>query len=168
MNSMLKRIGLAAAAFAVLAVVLAAGAIALNRVPLLAPPGPWQRLSRYLGHNVAQTRPGSRFPELRTRRYPLAADALFADVERAVRQLGWRVTARDPARRELRAVVVTPLLRFRDDILIRVNAEGVHTSSLYLRSRSRVGRGDFGANIRHILDLYAALRVPQLPAEARP
>jgi len=168
MNRVVKRIGLAVAGVAAIGLMLTAGAIVLNRVPLTAPPGPWQRLSRYLGHHVAQTSPGSRFPELRIRRYPVAADVLFADVERAVQHLGWTVRERDPARRELRAVVVTPLLGFRDDILIRVNAEGGHASSLYLHSQSRVGRGDLGANTRHILDLYAALRVRQPAREARP
>lgn len=166
MNRTLKRVLTAAAAAAALGVGLLAGAILLNRVPLTAPPGLWPRLQRYLGQHVAQTAPDSRFPELRTRHYALRPQALYADVQAAVARLGWTVTERDPARGEVRAVVVTPLLRFRDDILIRVNAGAGHASSLYLRSRSRVGRGDLGANIRHILDLYAALHLP--PGEARP
>lgn len=168
MNRVLKSSVIVLSGAAAIGLALTAGAIALNRVPLTAPPGPLQRLSRYLGHNVAETSPASRYPELRTRHYAVPPDVLFAAVEQAVHSLGWTVRERSAARRELRAVVLTPLLHFHDDILIRVNGGTGSSSSLYLRSRSRVGRGDFGANTRHILDLYAALRLRQQPAETQP
>ncbi len=61
-------------------------------------------------------------PELRPLSYPLVADVLFAALPAAVDSLGWDLQSLDAERREIRAVVTTPLLRFRDDVLIRVIA----------------------------------------------
>jgi uncharacterized protein (DUF1499 family) len=49
------------------------------------------------------------------------------------------------------AVARSLLFRFPDDITIRLRA-GVGETRIDLRSASRVGRHDFGANARHIRD----------------
>jgi hypothetical protein len=140
----------------VLPVVLAAGALLLNRVPLLDPPGVGARLRAYLTSNVAETRPEHPFAELRERSFDIPAEGLYARALEAVRALGWRVVEQDPRGLRLDAIVQTPLLRFRDDVRIEVHPNGARASRLYVRSASRVGRGDFGANTRHVLDLYRA------------
>lgn len=133
---------------------LLAGALLLNRPPWLAPPGPWSRLALYLTTNVAETRAGHRRPELRPMELPLAGESARERVLEAMRSLGWRnVRAEGPA---LRAEVVTALLRFTDDVSVRLepSPQGVRVQ---VRSASRVGRGDLAANTRHVRDLYAAL-----------
>jgi uncharacterized protein (DUF1499 family) len=83
---------------------------------------------------------------------------LFGLVDQAVTKLGWQVLQRDAQRNTLRAVVTTPLMRFQDDIGISVvPADDQRGAALFVRSESRIGRGDLGANTRHILDLYAQL-----------
>ena len=69
-----------------------------------------------------------------------------------MRDLGWRDIRVDHA--EIRAEVVSPLFRFRDDLTARI--EGTNAGTLiHARSASRTGKGDLAANARHIGDLFA-------------
>jgi uncharacterized protein (DUF1499 family) len=85
-----------------------------------------------------------------------AYDAAFAIVNKR----RWRVVeARAPqaGRREgrIEAVARTPVMGFRDDIVVRVRPEGSDGSRIDVRSSSRYGTFDFGANasrIRGLLD----------------
>ncbi|MGH8467750.1 MAG: DUF1499 domain-containing protein [Gammaproteobacteria bacterium] len=135
---------------------LLAGALAGNRLPWLEPPGPWVRLTTYLGSNVARTDAASAFAELRPRLYDGAPGQIFARALEAVTQLGWEVAREDRDRFRLEAVVTTRLLHFKDDLVVRLTPEEGQ-SAVHVESRSRVGRGDLGANTRHILDFYEQL-----------
>jgi len=144
-------------AVAVFVVMLAAGIVG-NRLPLGDPPGPSVRLDTYLNTHVAETSEDAAFPELRTRRYVLPADVLYAKVKEAVvRMPGWEIAAANDDRREVHAVVTTKLFRFKDDVTIGVIPEPGGRQALKVRGESRVGKGDLGANTRHVLDLYDAL-----------
>ncbi|MGH8474081.1 MAG: DUF1499 domain-containing protein [Gammaproteobacteria bacterium] len=135
---------------------LLVGALAENRLPWLEPPGPWVRLMTYLGSNVAATDAASTFTELCLRHYHAAPAEVFARAREAMTQLGWEVVREDRDQLRLDAVVTTRLLRFKDDLVVRLApAEG--QTAVHVETRSRVGRGDFGANTRHILDLYERL-----------
>lgn len=138
-----------------LPLVLIAGGLALNRPPLLAAPGPLERLRTYLTTNVAETHPDHRFPELRTPLIPVDLDAAAAALKAAVRELGWD-EVRETEDGELHAVVVSKLFRFRDDVRVRLEATEEGTR-LHVRSASRVGQGDLAANARHVQDLIIAV-----------
>jgi uncharacterized protein (DUF1499 family) len=73
----------------------------------------------------------------------------IARAERAARALGWTIVGSDPAQGRLEATATTFWFRFTDDIVVRVRREGAG-SRLDVRSKSRVGRGDLGANARRI------------------
>lgn len=136
------------------------GALLLNRVPLFEPPGFVTRMKTYLGTNVAELRPDSPFPELRPAVYPVKPARLCEQIPPALAVLGWDWQA--PAGDcRYRASVTTPLLRFEDDVSIGVEPVGEASSRLRIRSRSRVGKGDLGANTRHILDLIEAVEGQQ-------
>jgi uncharacterized protein (DUF1499 family) len=62
----------------------------------------------------------------------------------------WKVTRVDEARTTLQAVATSALFHFKDDVVIRVRPAG-DGSRVDIRSRSRVGRGDMGANAARIL-----------------
>jgi Protein of unknown function (DUF1499) len=136
---------------------LVIGGLLSNRVPLTQPPGLEKRLMTYLTRNFAETSENSEFPELKLRRYPVSADRLYQVAQQAVSDLGWDLAATSDDRKTLGAVVTSRLWRFRDDVTARALADGKRSSVLKIRSRSRVGKGDLGANIRHILDLQAAV-----------
>lgn len=144
-------------ALVVLAVAASSAAIVRNGVPLVEKPGPGKRLLTYLSRNTAETRVDHEWPELRTRAYPDSVDGLFNRAEKAVARLGWEVAERDAAARRLHAVVSTPWLRFKDDIIITVDQGTDRTSRLNVSSKSRFGRADYGANAGHIIALHEAL-----------
>ena len=73
----------------------------------------------------------------------------FARAERSARALGWTVVSSDPALGRLEATATTFWFHFTDDVVIRIRREG-SGSRLDIRSKSRVGRGDLGANARRI------------------
>jgi uncharacterized protein (DUF1499 family) len=147
-----------ALALVITAAVLLAGGLAGNGVPLQEPPGPLARLYTYLTTHVAETIEGSPFPELRPRQYALAAGPLFAKVKEAAAQLPrWEIVEVSEDRRELHAVVTSRLLRFKDDVTVAVLPQPGGMPAVAVRSVSRVGKGDLGANTRHVLDLYDAL-----------
>jgi len=142
----------------VLVLLLAALALAMatvwrNRVPLADPPGLITRLATYFSKNIALVEADSRFPELRPNTYDMPPEQLFARVRTAVVELGWRIDRLDPGAYRLHAVVTTPWLGFKDDVAIEIRAQDDTRSQLFVKSTSRTGRADYGANLRHIQDL---------------
>ncbi|WP_323843847.1 DUF1499 domain-containing protein [Microbulbifer magnicolonia] len=71
--------------------------------------------------------------------------------------LGWRVVALEPKRGHLEAVDRTPLLGFSDDVVVRVQAEN-GGSRVDIRSSSRVGISDLGANAKRIRSFLSELQ----------
>lgn len=90
----------------------------------------------------------------------VSADGLedtFARSLRVARELGWEVYREDLNGGYIEAVDTTTIMGFKDDIVIRIrtNAEGTIVD---LRSVSRVGVGDLGANaarIRRFAEAFA-------------
>ena len=67
----------------------------------------------------------------------------------AARALGWTVVASDAAGGRIEATDTTYWFRFVDDVVVRVRPTG-DGSRIDVRSKSRLGRGDLGANARRI------------------
>ena len=139
-----------AAALAALLILLAAGALLGNSATLFAAPGPLARLSRYLTHNTATTGPASFFPELRHEEIDASPDHVGAAVLAAASELGWARKDGDKAANHFHFVLTTGLFHFKDDIHVTVLPEPSGNTLLHIESASRVGRGDFGANLAHV------------------
>lgn len=105
---------------------------------------------------IANRPPLTQPPELRPREYPLPPQQLYAVARATLAELGWPLLAEDMSSLYLHAVVTTRLWKFKDDFELTMEPLG-GGSRLQLVSQSRVGRGDLGANTRHILDFSAAL-----------
>jgi uncharacterized protein (DUF1499 family) len=131
---------------------LAAGIIS-NRLPLTEPPGLATRLVTYLNTNVAETTEDSPFAELQLRRYEAPEGLLFDVARRAVQSLKWEITNLDAEKKEIQAVVTTKIWKFKDDVTVQIRPAQPSGSVLWVRSTSRVGKGDLGANTRHVMDL---------------
>jgi hypothetical protein len=154
----MRALGIALQVFLFLALIFASllvGGLITNRLPLTDPPGVGKRLSTYLGTHVAETTPDSEFPELRLRRYQTPPELLFDIARRAVEGLRWETAVLDADKKEIQAVVTTKIWHFKDDVAIQIQPAPQGGSSLYVRSVSRVGKGDLGANSRHVMDLHA-------------
>ncbi len=137
---------------------LAAGLIS-NDLPWSNPPGMGTRLITYLSTNVAETTPDTAFPELRPRTYAAPAALMFDVARRAAEALHWELSTVEPEARKIEAVVTTRIIKFKDDVTIWVEADGEERSTLFARSASRVGKGDLGANTRHIMNLFEAVNL---------
>jgi uncharacterized protein (DUF1499 family) len=113
-----------------------------------------ERVKIYLTANVAETRPDHPWTELRTPLVRADADATRAAVLAAMGQIGWRDVRESGG--AIRAVVVSPLFRFRDDVTVRLEATEAGTL-IHARSASRVGKGDLAANAHHLRELFSAV-----------
>lgn len=130
---------------------LSSVALMLNHVPILDPPGWKTRIVLYLSQNSAETDYNNPLPELHPESYPLPAQQLFDIARASIIELDWQI--KNLNQLSVHAIVTTPLLGFKDDITIRVVEDNCSKSTLYIRSKSRVGRADYGANLSHILKL---------------
>ncbi len=140
----------------VIALLLLTAGITGNRLPLTSTPGLAARLKIYMTTHLAETRSESVYPELRPREYRLPPQQLYAAARATVAELGWPLLDEDGESLRLHAVVTTRLWKFKDDFKLTVE-QVTGGSHLLMTAESRVGRGDLGANTRHILDFSAAL-----------
>jgi len=89
---------------------------------------------------------------------PLSKEAAVARVAATAATMpSWRVTATDPEAGTVEAVSTTKLFGFQDDIVLRVRDAGDGKSRIDMRSKSRDGKGDLGANAARIRAFMAAL-----------
>jgi hypothetical protein len=91
------------------------------------------------------------YPDLRPLELSLAPTEAFARALAAARASGWDITLVDEKSRTIEAVATTRWFGFKDDVVVRVAAAG-GGSRIDVRSRSRVGRSDLGANAKRIQD----------------
>jgi uncharacterized protein (DUF1499 family) len=140
------------------------GALWRSGAPLNGPPGTAERLRTYFTTNIAETASHSRFPELQERHYQIPPDEMLKRVQDTLEGLHWAIVTSDPRSRIVQAVVTTELLGFEDDFTVTIHPRPGGSSRLAIRSASRVGQADFGANIGHILAFFEALE-QGLPAD---
>jgi Protein of unknown function (DUF1499) len=89
------------------------------------------------------------YPDLHTSLSTLAIDDAFDRAIEVANAMDWEIYHQDRNAGVIEAVDTTALMAFKDDVVIRVrsNADG---TLIDLRSVSRVGVGDFGANAKRI------------------
>jgi uncharacterized protein (DUF1499 family) len=75
----------------------------------------------------------------------------------AARAMGWEVAAADAATGRIEATDTTSWFGFKDDVVVRVRPNG-SGSRIDVRSVSRVGKSDIGANAQRIRDYLAKLK----------
>jgi hypothetical protein len=97
------------------------------------------------------------YPDLGPARVPAPPDRVFARAVDVARSFGWEIVAAVPSERRLEATDRTRWFGFRDDIVVRVRADGAG-SRVDVRSVSRVGRSDLGTNARRIRGFLESLR----------
>ncbi len=111
--------------------------------------------------------PGGHAPVLQRDAYPDIGPVVlavppaeaFKRVEAVAAAMGWDIVARVPTEGRLEAVATTEWFGFRDDIVVRVRADG-SGSRVDIRSKSRDGQTDLGVNARRIREFMMRLRSP--------
>ncbi len=82
----------------------------------------------------------------------------FARVYEAAKAVeSWEITLADPGKLVIEGIDTTWLFRFKDDFVIEIRpaADG---SAVHMRSKSRDGKGDVGANAQRIFGFFERVR----------
>jgi uncharacterized protein (DUF1499 family) len=101
--------------------------------------------------------PGKAAADLQHQAYPDIAPILldlppaeaFKKVDAVAMEMGWEVVARVPADGRIEAIDTSRWFGLRDDVVVRIRPEG-SGSRIDIRSKSRLGRADLGANAERI------------------
>ena len=98
---------------------------------------------------AAEQREG--YPDIAPLRLAVPPAQAFELARRVARAMGWDIVAVAPQELRIEATATTLLFGFKDDVVIRVGADG-SGSRIDMRSLSRVGGSDLGANAERVRD----------------
>ena len=106
-----------------------------------------------------------RYPELQPLAVMEVPQESFAQAIEAARHLGWQIHYEDRDSLRFEAIDETKLFGFKDDVLVVVTSiseeEGIGNAAaslIHVRSVSRVGVSDLGANAKRIKRFYDVLK----------
>ncbi|OYU77145.1 MAG: hypothetical protein CFE32_06975 [Alphaproteobacteria bacterium PA3] len=115
------------------------------------------RLSPWSGRSLDQIQ-AEAYPAIKTLKLAATSPAdAYKKAEAAMKAKGWTIVTQDPAMLRLEASVESFWFGFKDDVVLVVTAEGAG-SAVDMRSVSRVGISDLGANAKRIEALLAAVK----------
>lgn len=97
------------------------------------------------------------YPEIRTLVLSEAPDVVFGRVEQVARDMGWAIKDSDSAAGSIEATATTFWYGFEDDISIRLRPAQGDGTRVDVRSISRVGLSDIGANAARVKKFLDAL-----------
>ena len=116
------------------------------------------RIVRARTRNVAETSPAADDPRLVSRRFTISFDDVwYATLLVASSMPGWTVGRADDRDGRIEIRAETRLFGFHDDVTVRVWLDTNAITRVDVRSASRFGFADFGANARRVADFYSAL-----------
>jgi len=99
----------------------------------------------------------SHYNELRPLRVAQDVPSAYRLALSTAQELGWEIVHQDAQRATIDARDTTTLFKFVDDITLRVLPDGAG-AVIDLRSKSRDGRGDLGANAKRIVSFTEAFQ----------
>jgi len=97
------------------------------------------------------------YPDLAPLVLKAPRDKVFAAAKGAIASMGLELVEADAAQGRIEATATSMLFGFKDDVVVRI-ADDPNGTRVDLRSKSRVGRNDFGMNAKRIRALQAKLR----------
>lgn len=98
------------------------------------------------------------YDDIRSVRINEPVPSVIAKAERLAEARGWDIALALPEEGRLEATETSSLFRFKDDIVLRVKPTETGEGSIVdMRSVSRVGEGDFGANAKRVRSFLADL-----------
>ena len=98
------------------------------------------------------------YSDLQTLSVELSPSDAFARASAAAEALGWEITNSDAGAGILEASDTTAIFQFVDDVVVRIRP-GAGGAAVDVRSKSRDGGGDVGANAARIRAFFAELDV---------
>lgn len=107
--------------------------------------------------NDVKTGETPEYPEVQPQHFAVPTYRVFDAVLATAHEFGWDITREDRQAGEIDAVDTIPIFHFKDDVTITIKPGNAESCTVYVHSRSRVGKGDFGVNARRILRFQAEL-----------
>ncbi len=102
----------------------------------------------YAGDSIARQQLKA-YPDIKPLMLAMRVDSAFTLALTTARDMGWELVDQNRREGRIEATATTPFMGFKDDVVIRVSsASGI--SRIDVRSKSRVGGSDVGANARRI------------------
>jgi len=89
------------------------------------------------------------YPKVKTLMTDLSVTEAHAKAKSVMESMGLELVSSDPQNGIIEATETTTLWGFKDDVVVRISSKGEQTS-VDLRSVSRIGRSDLGANAKRI------------------
>lgn len=114
-------------------------------------------LDRAKPENLAELQ-SKAYPQLAPSRFEAQPGQVFDAARDVVHDMGWALVAATPETGLIEATASTRLLNFKDDVVIRVVEAENGGTIVDLRSVSRVGQSDLGANAKRIEAFIDALK----------
>ena len=90
------------------------------------------------------------YPDIQPILLAVSPDEAFAIAQRAVEQFGWTLLEANRAEGRIEAVAASFWFGFKDDVVIRITDSSEGGARIDIRSASRIGRSDIGANAKRI------------------
>lgn len=109
----------------------------------------------YAGEEIASQQREA-YPDIRTLTLAQPAAATFTEALAAAEAMGWEIVAAESGEGRIEGTATTRWFGFKDDVVIRITPTDAG-SQLDIRSKSRVGRSDVGANAARIRAFFDAL-----------
>ena len=109
----------------------------------------------YAGVKVAALQKAA-YPDIAPRIMVEPPARAFERALQAAREMGWQIVASVAEEGRIEATATTRWLRFKDDVVVRVTRDG-GGSRIDVRSKSRMGRSDLGANAKRIREYFRKL-----------
>ncbi len=109
----------------------------------------------YGGPDIAEKQRAG-YPDIAPQLLEVPPSEAFSCAESAARDMGWEIVALAPEDGRVEATATTPWWGFKDDVVIRIRARQ-GGSLVDVRSVSRVGMSDLGANAARIRKFQARL-----------
>lgn len=111
--------------------------------------------AEYLGGEVTAQQLDA-YPELTTQLFNASVDDVQTAAVSVVNALGWTLVQSDIPSHTIEATEASFWFGFKDDVVIRIQAQGDQTR-VDVRSKSRIGRSDLGANAQRIVAFQSLL-----------
>jgi uncharacterized protein (DUF1499 family) len=115
--------------------------------------------AQYAGAELAEQQKKG-YPDLAPALLPAPPREVFDRALEIAKRSGWEIVAAVPEQNRIEATATTDWFGFKDDIVIRIKPANTG-SRVDVRSVSRVGRSDLGANARRIRDFLQQLNAPK-------
>jgi uncharacterized protein (DUF1499 family) len=100
------------------------------------------------------------YPALEPLRLPGRPDEVFKRVQIMAGEIpSWQITRNDPKNRVIEGIATSAIFKFKDDFIIEVRPGEGGMSVVEMRSKSRDGISDLGANYDRIMSFWRDMRV---------